>query len=457
MISRPSLNSSLCLLALCLSSATAQALDFDPVPTILSAHDVLTADVREGDHYEVIARIENDGYMNSYGIVSDFGRFDAYGTVQLALRIVEIVALAELDELSKTKVFAEAAKNSALSSVSTIEQFAEQPVETVKGVPSGAKRMFKSTKRRAKDLSQDAKEEYAERKAKRAEEGSGEGEEDGAPTADEVADDAADAGAYLIKRYFGITAAERRWAQKLGVDPYTSNEVLRKEIKEVARVDSAGQFGVKLLPIPEIPGVSVIRTVNKVVWSKDPYELQDYNRGRLLSMGVTEAQVDAFFEVPWLSPSAQTIYVTALLALEDAAGRSIAVEQVLDLESLDEGRFLLQAAQMLAWINEKEEPIVRLLRGERTLVAQTKGQREIIPLPVDHLLWTPELAALLERRGAELHRPGLDSRELWLFRTASDVCQRELEARDWALEVGINERMNEDPRATPEQETPFRP
>jgi hypothetical protein len=457
MMSRSSLVVPLCLLAVCSSGAAAQALDFDPVPTILSASELEPAEVRKGDHHEVMSEVENDGYMNSYRIASDFGRFDAYGTVQLALRVIEIGALAELDELSKTQVFAEAAKKSAMSSVDTIEQFADKPVETMKGIPSGAKRMFKVTKRRAKDLKEDAEEEYEERKAKKAEEEAGEGEEDGGPTAEEVADDAADAGSYLIKRYFGITAAERRWAQKLGVDPYTSNEVLRKEIKEVARIDSAGRFGVKLLPIPSIPGVSVIRTVNTVVWSKDPYELQDYNRARLLSIGADEALVDAFFEVPWLSPSAQTIFVSALSDLEEAKDRPLAVEQVLGLESLDEGRFLVQAAQMLAWVNEKEEPVVRLLPGERTLVALTKGQREIIPLPVDHLLWTPELAALIERRGAELDRPGLESRELWMFRTVSDLCREELEARNWEVEVGLGERMNKDPRVAAEGTAPSAP
>lgn len=413
------------------------------MPTILSAPEILEAGVLAGDHHDVMAKVENDGYMNGYRISSDFGRFEAYGNLQLALRVMEIGALAELDQLSKSAVFADAAKKSALSSVDAIEQFADKPVATVKGIPGGAKKMFRVTKRRAKELKEEVGDEIDERREDEGE-GEGEGEGDGGgKSTEEVADEAVDAGAQLMKRYFGVTAAERRWAQKLGVDPYTSNELLRKEIKKVARIDSAGRFGVKLLPIPTIPGASVIKTVNKVVWSKDPYELQDYNRERLLSIRVTGAQIDAFFEVPWLSPSAQTIFVTALVSLEDTEDRPIAIEQVLGLESLVEGRFLVQAAQMLAWFNEKEAPVARLLRGERTLVAVTRDQRQVIPLPVDHLLWTPEFAELLERGSAELDIAGLESRELWLFRSASDRCRQEIEATGWVVETEISQRMRE--------------
>lgn len=427
-----------------LMGSAALAQPFDPVPTILRAPEILAADLLEGEHHQVMERVENDGFMNRYQIASDFGRFEAYGTLQLALRVQEIGALAELDKLTKTEVFADAAQQSARSGVDAVGQFVEEPVETVKRIPSGAKRMLKVARRRTAELKENAEERREERREESAEEGEGEGAEDDNGAA-ELADDTADAGAYLIKRYFGVTAAERRWAQKLGVDPYTSNDVLRKEIKKVARVDSAGRFGVKLLPIPRIPGVSAIKTVNKVAWSKDPYELQDFNRERLRSIGVEEATIAAFFEVPWISPSGQTILITNLVGLEGAENRQLAIEQVLDLESLDEGRFFVQASEMLAWLHENEAPVVRLLRGVRTLVGLTSDKREIVPAPVDHLQWTPELVELAEGRAPELDVPGLRSRELWLIRNASELCHERLETRGWRIETELGERMQDQP------------
>ena len=421
------------------------AATFDPSPTILDAAAVVPAELLRGDHHEVMQRVENDGLMNRYQIASDFGRFEAYGTLVLAVRVQEVGALAELDRLSKTEVFAEAAARSALSSVDTIQTFAEQPVETVRAVPSGAKRMLKVARRRAKEARQDATEEIKERRDQSAEgDGESEGEGEGM-SATELAADAAEAGNYLIKRYFGVTAAERRWAAKLGVDPYTSNEVLRKEIKKVARVDSAGRLGVKLLPIPGIPGVSAIAMVNKVAWNKDPYELQDFNRERLRSLGMDEELIEAFFEVPWLSPTMQTFFITSLLRLEGAQDRSIAVEQVLGLESLDEGSFLAQAAQMLGWLHVREAPIRQLLRGERTLVAVTADRKQLIPMPVDHLSWTSDLAELVERRNLELGRPEYDGGTLWLLRTASDLSREGLAALGWSVETDLGGRMRAEP------------
>ena len=165
------------------------------------------------------------------------------------------------------------------------------------------------------------------------------------------------------------------------------------------------------------------------------------------------SSIDAFFEVPWVNPTGQTILITNLLELEGAADRQHAIEQVLGLESLDEGRFFVQASQMLAWLHKNEAPIARLLRGERTLVALTEDGRQVIPLPVDHILWTPELAELLDRRGPQLDARGVRSRELWLIRTASELCKAQLESRGWRVETRLGDRMraldaeSEHPRA----------
>jgi hypothetical protein len=96
--------------------------------------------------------------MNTYTVDSAFGEFEAYGEPLLAIRLREIGALAELDELSKTKVFADALAKGALAQVETVKTFAEKPVETVKGVPGGVKRMFKRTKRTVKKGAESAKE-----------------------------------------------------------------------------------------------------------------------------------------------------------------------------------------------------------------------------------------------------------------------------------------------------------
>jgi hypothetical protein len=202
---------------------------------------------------------------------------------------------------------------------------------------------------------------------------------------------------------------------------------------------------VKLLPIPSIPGVSVLRTVNSVVWSKDPYELQDYNRARMEAMGTTTELIDAFFEVPWMSPTGQTFFITALETLSEAENRPRAIELVLRIKSVDEARFLVEAAQMLAWLNERESSVKRLVPGERMLVALTGDGREMIALPVDRLSWTREVAELVSRRTPGLAAEDVDSLELWLARDVSPLAERELEEMGWRVESELVERMRKDP------------
>ncbi len=142
----------------------------------------------------------------------------------LAVRVQEIGALAELDEVSKAEVFAESALSAALRPVTAVADFAERPGETIAGIGKGLGRMWKRVKRTAGEVKEDLEGPDGE---EGKEGGSGESE-------------AAAAAKKYANQYFGVTGAERKWAQKLGVDPYSTNEVLRKGIREVARVDAVG-------------------------------------------------------------------------------------------------------------------------------------------------------------------------------------------------------------------------
>ena len=115
----------------------------------MRAADVVPDDLLRGDHHTVDDVVRSDGYLNYYAIQSEYGEFDAVSTQMLRTRIGEINALAELDELTKTEVFAQAAVDAGVGQIKAIKQFATNPVETVVGIPSGIGRMFKRFKRQA--------------------------------------------------------------------------------------------------------------------------------------------------------------------------------------------------------------------------------------------------------------------------------------------------------------------
>ena len=137
---------SVCFAALVSIAALMAATDFEQLPTF-RAGEILPASVAKGDRHQVEDEVKNVGYLNHYGIESDFGHFEAIGTARLIIRLREISALGELDELSNTKVFADAVLAGATQSAKVVASVAKHPVETIKGVPAGVGKLFGRTKR----------------------------------------------------------------------------------------------------------------------------------------------------------------------------------------------------------------------------------------------------------------------------------------------------------------------
>ena len=90
------------------------------------------------------------------------------------------------------------------------------PVDSAKGIGSGVKRfgvnLGRMTKRAVDSAGNDTKPA-----------GDGDGAAEGAANS-----------------VLGVSSAMRRWARKVGADPYTTNPVLREALKEIGQIDAAG-------------------------------------------------------------------------------------------------------------------------------------------------------------------------------------------------------------------------
>jgi hypothetical protein len=380
-----------------------------------------------GEHYEVLAPISSDGFLLEYRIRSDFGEFHVEGRPLLELRLREVDALAALSELSKTEVFTDAVKQgltqATVGQVEAVEAFAERPVETLKGVPKGVSRMFKRVKGQTKEAAGSLK------------------KEEGASDEPSKTDKAADAGQKYALKYLGVTGAQRRWAQKLSVDPYTTNEILRKQIAAVAKVDAAGRFGVRLMPIPRIPGVGAVRSVNTLVWETDPYELRMRNRKLLEATGATAEVLDTFFDNEHLSPTVQTAIVASIERLTGVDGLASAVEQAARIDSEAAAWFYVQSLYLIANTHADRRPLVRMLGGFAAPVAEARGDMIVVAAAVERLAWTAELDQAV---GALLAAtPNARARELLLAGTLTDVAKRELSNRKVKVLAGLADTLEE--------------
>lgn len=411
--------------ALSAAAAPSRGAGYEPLP-VLDPDAVLGKRAR-GANYEVLAPITTDGFLLAYRIHSSYGEFQVEGRPLLEMRLREVDALAALSELSKTEVFTDAVKqglsNATIGQVEAVEAFAERPVETLKGVPKGVSKMFKKVKGQTKeavDSVQGSKEE-GDTKA--------------------TAGEAAEASKKYALKYLGVTGAQRKWAQKLGVDPYTSNEILRKQIAAVAKIDAAGRFGVKLLPIPRIPGVSLVRGVTALVWETDPYELRARNRALLEATGVTKEVLDVYFDNEFLSPTVQTAIVASIERLAGVAGLAHVIEEASRIDSEAGAWFYAQSLHLLANNHEDRRPLQRMLGGFAAPVAEAKGGQIVVGAAVERLYWTAELDEAIA--GLLSATPDASGRELLIGGTLTDVTKRELASRKVKVLEGLAGSLEE--------------
>src|SRR5258708_12610088 len=79
----------------------------------------------------------------------------------------------------------------------------------------------------------------------------------------------ADATRYAA-RYLGVTAAERRYYQELGVDPYTNNELLRKTVHHLAKADATVNLAMHFVGIPGVPYLGHLNPAMDAIYTHDP-------------------------------------------------------------------------------------------------------------------------------------------------------------------------------------------
>ena len=202
---------------------------YEPPPTF-TATALLSAAGVKGANYQIAEAVRTEESFHEFTISSTYGSFEAIGLTQLPVRIQEITALATLEEVSKTEVFLSAAGQSVVNIGKGAAAAVKDPEATVKGLGAGIKRFGVNLGRRAERATESAGDD------KSADEGSAAGN--------------------AASNVLGVNAAMRRWARKVGVDPYTTNVVLRKALDDIAKVDAAGSIATKVaVPIPGVVGM----------------------------------------------------------------------------------------------------------------------------------------------------------------------------------------------------------
>ena len=386
---------------------------FEPAPTF-QASKILPADLLKGTHFTVSEEVKAEGVYQVFEIVSDFGNIEAEGRTVLRTRVLEVGALARLSEVSKGEIFAKAAGGAVLAVGKGVASVVRDPGGTARGIGGGLKRFGVNLGRKAKRTADSVTKD--DKKA-----------DDGSASARDKALDAAGGAANSI---LGVNGAARRWAQKLGVDPYTTNPVLHKALVDVGKIDTAASIATKIvLPVPTL--VAGTATVGGLVWSTDPEELRKMNEARLAEIGVPKPVASRFFVNGNYTLTMQTRLIAALHAVKVKGGADY-VDTAGDADDEREALFFVESAEMLAETN-KTEPVSALLSDSRGVVAK-KGDTAVALLPVDWLRWTAETQKDTTELAARARRElAATSLEMRITGTASAAAKTALRAEGWTV------------------------
>jgi len=248
-------------------------------------------------------------------------------------------------------------------------------------------------------------------------------------------------GAQLTERYFKVSRAERAWHAEFGTDPYTSNEVLQSAIKKVAWADRLGRFGLKLTGGLAIAGADVIGDTYELVWSKDPYALQDHNREVLEASGADKELIEQFLDDSSLSPSLQTVLIGALEELDGVKGRDRLLEQSLLVTNEVDGQLFLEALVNLVWINENRAPLDRLAGDAPLPVGIDSAGHVYAPLPSDFLYWTCSTAEVMS--GYDQVVDTGSNKTLLLAGELSELADESLSRKGWSVEVNTRKLVSD--------------
>lgn len=409
-------------LAVLAAAAVRAAAGFEPVPTFEAAKLLTAAEVK-GPHHMIEAPVPLQGLYRQYKITSDYGAFGADGDFLLRIRLKEVDALARLAETSEAEVALKAVGGALGGAAKGAAHAVANPVETVQGIPGGVGKMFGRVGRKAKRTAEKGKEEVKGDDSKPAD----------ADTKSTGAA-AADATGAAAKSVLGVSAGRRRWAQELGVDPYTTNPVLGAALDKVGQIDAAGRFTTKLVPGMAI--VSTVASVNKLVYAKSPEELLKYIEEQLKAMGVSDQLSKDLRLNKHIRPSLQARIVAALGALGGVADRGAFLERADAINSETAAFYYADSAEMLERFHRTKGALARLVPANGAAVALTKDGRLVHLVPADHIPWTSEVAQAVDGAVQRAKEDFPSARlEAWITGDASDRTRQELTGRGWKVQT----------------------
>ncbi len=342
---------------------------FEELPE-LKASDILKPELLKGPHYSIREPVPTSSGMNHFTIDSDFAVFEADGNEMLVTRLKEIDAIARLQDVSRTDQFKESLIAAAKSPLNSAKNIVKDPAQAISNVPKGIMKFMGRAKNTVKDIGKK--------------------------------DNSGDGG--TMKDILGYSEKKRKLALEMGIDPYSTNPIVQKQLEEVAWASWAGgfTFSAATFPISGPVGAALTVTslnssIDQLLREKSPEELAQINRATFKSMGGTSADAAKIVDGGAFTPTQATAFAQALKSMKGVAKRDAFIHVAAEKSSTEaDATFCVQTAMLMSQINQ-QTPLARLsLLGDFPICVAQDGTI-VLAVQWDYAAWTPGAAWLAKQ------------------------------------------------------------
>jgi hypothetical protein len=355
---------------------------WSPQPEVRLTAEVLPPELISGTGFNVGREVTTNDFLNLYTVTSDYGTFAVQSDAMLRRLEREIAAIRGLAEIQQTDAFKNAAEASGKGVYESGKKLVEDPAAALSAFSGAASGIFN---RGREQLRRSGQSRY---------------EDNG------------------VASVLAVSSYKRDLCKQFGVDPYSTNPVLQKELDRVAWASAAGNLLLGALSMATgsmalqvASNVRLVGQAQDLVLATPPAELSIRARATLTGMNISTPVVDAFLSNHDLSPRHVAIIVASLESLGRIPGQEDFLAQANQVDSEIDALLTQQIAELLAGYHASTEPLESIRMIGALPLAVTKSGRAVMLLPVDRILWTPRTADLAKRIAAAAGGGGLD---LWV-------------------------------------------
>jgi hypothetical protein len=384
-------------------------------PPVVNVADLLPATPLSGPGFNVQPQAPTNGAMGQYTIVANSDVFgDDAGTYYvesldlLKIRLSEIPAIAALDGMSTSSVFANALVSSAVRPVGAAANMVMHPMDTVTGLPSGVGDLFGRVSLGAQQIGSAAANSF----------GSGQA--------------ASQAGNATITA-LGYDQVRRQLAHDLHVDPYSSDPILTKKLNHVAWVMFSARMTVSaaMMAVPGSIIITAVTVTNDLVYQTPRADLIILVQKKLKSFGLSQEEIAAFSSNTAIPLSLQVTAVKDLEALGNIPGRHATAVAIGNMMTEYQARFLVTSLHMLAQWGQQQAPITRI-EAPGVLIGRDQNGATVLPAPVDYLSWTQRIAGF----ATDPNMMARQNRVLLITGGMTPLARQQLGANGWNVQQG---------------------